>query len=490
MQSLSSADEQSLLEGVKKAVDLVDNRGLSPNEAIQQVAEELNYSPGFAKAACNAFNNGRQLAQWNANDTVLDKLAGFPLADYEAVHEALWGNSQEKVAACVPFGKPQFVSYDEQIRQELRNADISAFTKSASEAEVDPDLADYRQAANVKSAYNRVKWEQRQVEESRRLKVASEDRLNLNVHLLESYFRKFAYDRLPLAQVEYSASAYYGKPGKALMDYVATRFPSEKRADDHQSSWVGFHQPVDRSAEPYTLIAACIKQAQVHNQMSARLAEAEEKLAAVEEAYQSFIQPHATAQNSSQLTLTPSLLPDEMGQKQASSTSAKSNDKQASILSGLAGGAGMGLTRNVADSITGPDDSSQKMERQINELESPEHQNELRKIRAQTVLTQLMSDPEGPLSRYDPEEVLQAYNEMVQLSPRLADQPAALGPLLNKQLMGATEPFEVGEQVKLEKGLKDVQAPQSTVGKGLPTSKSTSSSRQVDLMKNEASILS
>ena len=159
-------------------------------------------------------------------------------------------------------------------------------------------------------------------------------------------------------------------------------------------------------------------------------------------------------------------------------------EKQASILSGLAGGAGMGLTRNVADSITGADDSAQRLESQINELESPDHQNELRKIRAQTVLTQLMSDPEGPLSQYDPEEVLQAYNEMVQLSPRLADQPSAIGPLLNKKLMGETEPFEVAEQVSLEKGLKDVQAPQSSA----PPKSSTS--KQVDLMKNEASILS
>jgi hypothetical protein len=135
--------------------------------------------------------------------------------------------------------------------------------------------------------------------------------------------------------------------------------------------------------------------------------------------------------------------------------------------------------------MTGPDSSKQQLENQINELESPDHQNELRKIRAQTVLTQLMSDPEGPLSQHDPEEVLQAYNEMVQLSPRLADQPAAIGPLLNKKLMGETEPFEVAEQVNLEKGLKDVQAPQSSA----PAAPAANSD-QVDLMKNETSILS
>ena len=74
MQSLSKSDEQRLLDGVKTAVDLVDNQSFSPNDAIQKVAEQLHYSPGFLKSACNAFNTGRQLAQWNSNESVLDKL--------------------------------------------------------------------------------------------------------------------------------------------------------------------------------------------------------------------------------------------------------------------------------------------------------------------------------------------------------------------------------------------------------------------------------
>jgi len=122
-----------------------------------------------------------------------------------------------------------------------------------------------------------------------------------------------------------------------------------------------------------------------------------------------------------------------------------------------------------------------RLESQIQDLDSPDHTNELRKIRAQTVLTQLMSDPDSPLSSYDPEEVMTAYNEMVQLSPRLADQPAALAPMLNKRLMGNTEPFEVGEALKLEEGLQKTQAP------SLPDTETKS---QTDLMNNEASILS
>lgn len=474
MQSLSKSDEQKLLDGVKQAVDLVDNQGMTPNTAMKKVAEEFKYSPGFLKAACNAFNNGRQLAQWKANDNVLDKLASFPLADYETIHDEMWGSSQEKVASASAFS-PRFESYEDQARNELLNMDLSSFEKAASDEkpEVHPMAADEQAEMRAKRAYDAFEYRRRELEEARREKTANEDRLYLKMHLLENYFKKFAYDRLPLAQVEHGVAAYFGQPGKSLMQYVAERFPREKRASDHQPTWEGFKQPVNRNQEPYTLVADCIKQAQELHKANAALKVAEEKLAAAKEGVAPFLQPRPGDQNGSQPILTPSLLPEEPGQKQAASSEQQQTDKEASIFGGIAGGMGLGAGKGLMEGMTG--DPRKQLESQIGELESPDHLNELRKIRAQTVLTQLMSDPDNPLSGYDPEEVLTAYNELVQLSPRLADQPSAIAPLLNKRLMGNTEPFEVGEQLKLEEGLKKVQAPQS---------------EPVDLMKNEASILS
>jgi|SaaInlV_100m_DNA_2_1039680.scaffolds.fasta_scaffold10342_2 hypothetical protein len=469
MQSLSKSDEQQLLDGVKKAVDLVDNQDTSPNAALQKVAEELNYSPGFVKAACNAFNNGRQLAQWNANDSVLDKLASFPLADYDIVHDAIWGKEQEKVATVSSF-MPKFASYEDQARQQLLNMDIGSFEKSASAREPSPEEKDYEGELRIKLAFNKVEFRRRQFEDARREKVAAEDNLNLKIHLLESYFKKFAYDRLPLAQVENAAAAYYGKPGAALVSYVAARFPSEKRAADHQPTWAGFNQPADRNAEPYTLISECIKQAQVHNAMAGFLEDAKNELAEAEKSAASFTQPRSSSNNGSPAILTPSLIEGVPG------------EKQANVLSGLAGGMGLGMSKNLMEESG---EAARQIESQVQELDSPEHLNELRKIRAQTALTQLMSDPGSPLSEYDPEEVLMAYNELVQLSPRLADQPSALGPLLSKKLMGNAEPFEVGETLKMEESLQKTQPQQAS-----PSSSPQDKKSPADLMKNEASIIS
>ncbi len=464
MQSLSKSDEQLLLDGVKQAVDLVDHQGFSPNDAVQKVAEDLNYSPGFVKAACNAFNTGRQLAQWNANDSVLDKLASFPLADYDTIHANIWGNSQEKAASVSPqLGQPRFESYEDQARHALLTMSIGSVEKSAEAEEPSPLVADYRGEVRVKAAFDALEWQRRNVEECRRQKSAADDQLNLKLHLLEGYFKKFAYDRLPLAQVEDAVTTYCGKPGAALMGYVASKFPSEKRAADHQPTWAGFNQPSDRTAEPYTLVEACIKQAEQVNQQEQQLAQAITKLAEAEGHIASFTRPQPESTKLSQSILTPSLIEE-------------SGEKQASVLAGMMGGAGMGFSSTLAKEIS--QDEDQSIQSKIEELDDPSHLDEMRKIRAQTVLTELMTDPTNPLSEHDPEEVLKVYNEMVQLSPRLADQPGALGPMLNKRIMGNVEPFEVGEQLKIEESLNKTQSN--------PVQQKSVS----DLMKNEASIIS
>jgi hypothetical protein len=437
MERLSSRDEELLLAGVKKAVDLVDNHSYSPNDALFKIAKDLGYTPGFLKAACSAFNTGRQLAQWESNSSVLDKLADFPLADYSTLHDRIWGTTKEKVASC--DSPVKFRSYKDYQASSLLNLELSTREKVASVVESEPELT-------VKRAFDNKDYQTRLLEVAKQEKFAAENLLNYNLHLLVSYFQKSAYDRLPLAQVEHAAGIYFGKPGAELLNYVASQFPSEKRASDHKSTWSGFHAEVKRNAEPYTLIEVCIKQA-------AALAVAESKLTAAITA----ARKAEKAANDLYAKISPPVT-----QKEAN---------LGNILGGVAGGFGMGAAKNLGESVAEGGQSA--LENEIKNLDSPEHLNELRKIRAQTALTQMMSDPENPISEYDPDQVLSAYNDLVQLSPRIADQPAAIGPLLRKRLMGNVEPFELAETLKLEEGLKRTQ-----------------SSNLPNVMRNEASILS
>jgi hypothetical protein len=93
------------------------------------------------------------------------------------------------------------------------------------------------------------------------------------------------------------------------------------------------------------------------------------------------------------------------------------------------------------------------------DLEDPQHANELRKIKTHAMINSMMTDPDSPISGHDPEKVLQAYNEIAQLAPRAAEQPAVLGPLLRRRLEGHAEPFEAKEMTDIEKGLAASKAP-------------------------------
>jgi len=96
----------------------------------------------------------------------------------------------------------------------------------------------------------------------------------------------------------------------------------------------------------------------------------------------------------------------------------------------------------------------------VSELFDPQHDAELARIKTQAMLSEFMSvDP--VISSYDPEEVASAYNQVTQLAPRVAQQPAVMRGLLRKMLQqsDSLEPFEAEQLAKIEQTLKSVAEP-------------------------------
>ncbi len=77
----------------------------------------------------------------------------------------------------------------------------------------------------------------------------------------------------------------------------------------------------------------------------------------------------------------------------------------------------------------------------------------MRKIKAHSMLNSMLTDPDSPISGHDPDDVIGAYNEISQLAPRAAEQPAAVKPLLARRLQGNVQPFEAKEITDIEKGI-------------------------------------
>jgi hypothetical protein len=443
MQSLNKSDESKLLNGVKLAATYVDKQGMTPNDALVKVSEELSLLPGQARAAVNAFNNGRQLAQWKANSPVLDKLAEFPLADFDVVKEKVWGGSTK--SANDHYTRPATTIHSDyskdpgwvNLRDKRALASVNIPTRFGNEklAASSHEVSEKSQQA-ASSAWSNFDMSRRTYEDFRSKHAAATDNLGIKINLLSNYFKKFARDRLAFDIVEKAASVYYGPKGQLLMDLVAERFPQEKRAAD-----TGGHSdsPLDRSAQPFNLINDAVSAARDLNDAQSAMGVAKQAMDAAKEALNPFSQaPPQKSQESTESS--PYLIPEAVGaEKEASGL----------ITGALIGGASKPLMEGLISG--GANDKA--VAKAESQLGSPEHENELRKIKAQVMLADMMSDTDNPISGYEPSEVLEAYNNLSQLAPRLSDQPAAIQPLLAKRLAGTTEPFEIKEISDIEKSL-------------------------------------
>lgn len=437
MLELNENDEQLLLRGVKRAAELTD-AGMSANDAMLKTAQELKYTPGFLRVACNAFNTGRQNAQWDSHSDILDKLASVELVDYSKVADELWGvKSAEKYASAVsspsrsiPKSPPVTTYADVRTSWKMSGPEFVSTTteKQASEKTADEKRAE--SAAQVALKFRNLSHLRQAMERSRTEKAAAESAFNLELHKLYSYFRQSPDLRASLESVKTAAVTYRGEICSNLFDYVEATVPPKLLRGGHSKL------ATDWSKAPFCYVDALLSKG---SELAKRTA-AYDKVAADYVALYDELHPSP-----------PKPGPDPAAEIDLGLM------KDAGLLSGMLSASAFGATRSAMDSLK--EDEDKKLEKYVTDLDSPDHLNQLRKVRAQTILAELMSDPDNPISSYDPEQVAREYNNLVEMSPRLADQPAVISSVLNKRLVGNTEPFELAETLKLEEGLKKTQAP-------------------------------
>jgi hypothetical protein len=441
VETLSSAEEQRLLENVKRAVDLADNHNLSPDAALTKVAQEAKWTPGHLRAAVSAFNNGRQVAQWGANTNIFDKLAEFPLADYDAIKDAVWGKAAAEKQAAERRGiDPEYAQPPGWRRDPYREMLLGRSLKTGFEkTAADQAIGDPDPWVPVRRAYHARAAAQRTFEDARTKFSHDHDLLRVQVKLLEGYFRKSAMDRLAFPAFDAGMRVYHGAAGKRLADILAAGLPREKRAADAD---LYASRPLDRASPPFTYAAKAIALAQQIYYDKQAMDKAYQGLEQAAEALRPFASTPSPQQGE---RLSASLL---------------GTEKAAGLGEIFMGGVGHQMLSKQFGGKAKDDIQDMSLD-----LEDPEHENELRKIRQQVVLNNILSDPENPISGHDPEEVLQAFNDISKMTPRAAEQPLALQTELAKRLSGNMEPFEIKDMNEIEKGLQKTHG--SPLGVGL-----------------------
>lgn len=429
MKPLSKEAELNIMGAIEDVCAAVQE-GLTPTAALAKVAAARQLGPHYIKLAAAGYNSGAVTYQREQGDSILSKLAEFPLVDPDAVIGELYPETipppaVEKAATDVsaeyrqpprfrprPAGGVEKAAYD-RVAALLRPADAAP--------EVPPPSWSQKYADYAKQS--------QQLAEDRRQYAAAQDAFLGQLGQLGDYFRRSAYDvAYTPKEVQAALTARYGAAGRHLFDCLTHRTklavygPAKLR-------------PLDWEAEPLRLATTCLETAR----MLPRLKQACEQRAAQVEALHAELFPPARPA-ADPFAARPSILGKEAA------------PKAASFLGAVVGG---GLARMATQAAPKP--TGELAGDMLAKLDDPQQEDELRSIQARTLLQDLMMNDEV-ISGYDPEQVYGAYNEISQTMPRAATQPAIIRSILRKRLaQGSLEPFEAAEMANIERTLAQTQ---------------------------------
>lgn len=452
MKPIDDHDKTRLTRAAEKMAALVDRDGLTPTEALVKVSRDENLTPGWIRTVGYAYNTARQLEQHETAKSTLDKLASFDLADPDAAIEQAYPPRDNTKAASLRADLGTTAWFDRVEASRQAAATLSALDRLApltKLASAEPPTP-YRDERAVEKAMWGIRDAKRAHEDLRGKASACRDKLAHEVAQLVIYFKKRANERLPLDVVEYACRNSFGSAVTPLFDLVhhqaglngSSRYDAkEKRAGDLPPL---LGHGLNRQAPPFTFVDRAVKLAE---QLAAYQAALTDSAGTVEKQAEECLAPFVATG----VPISSSCFVDSQrlaGEKNA-------------FMGGAAMGATMGgmLGRGLGDM---PKTKNDLIEDAWLDLESPDHQNEIRRIKAETMLTSLMTDPDEPISahaRRNPDAVLRHYNEIAQMAPRTAEQPAALRPVLRSRLEGNPATFEAKELTDIEKGLAASRLP-------------------------------
>lgn len=423
--------EEQLLRAVKKAVQLVDDEHMHPNAAVAKAAQAEDLTSEMTRRVAEAYNTGRTAYQRETSSGILDKLATFELADPDKVLAEIYSGVPKKasntdVSDCytkAPTG-PKF----DEVRLEKKVASYVdslmapiKTTKTASEKRrVEPELSIHDARTYMENASAKVS----------QAKYAFAQKLSA----LSNYFvTKFSYDRQPLGLVAYNVGVMHGERGNALMDHVESMTGitrTKEAANSVNRTW-----KVCRTAEPYSIVQDCL--------------DAADKVAELSEEYDAKCAIFAKVAGDLYGKMAQPIKPIELKCEKTSVLRNSLFNKEA-LLGNVLGGAVGG----TAATGTFGGDPKDLVDAGVNSLSDPKHDNALRAIRSRALLANLMTN-DDVLSGYPSEDVIGAYNTLSQLSPRGAQQPAAVQAFLRNYMSqgGHVPMFEAMEAANLEKTL-------------------------------------
>jgi hypothetical protein len=426
MTPLGKEAEARIMGAIEKTVDLV-NAGAAPNSAIIKVAQDAQLKPGEINMLVHAYNTGRTTQQRHDGEDVFEKAADFDLADPSIVLETIYPS---KVKTAAEITREVVVSSDYQISPRWALARKAEAEKRAACPAVTPMVpkpaplpAD--DAFRIRSAQAIAGQARLDGEEARRVKSAAYDRLVARLDDIGQYFQTIG--SVPFGWFRKQAGLLHGQRGEQLCELLAERQPIlSKQAND------GRVRPSRGPA--FELFNAALSQladfAEKHAAYETLRPELEKK---ANEALRPFVPARPRSVFSDEPVKSANLWGSPFSQN-------------------VAGGYGKSIIDSIANSVSAP--NTDAVNSVLKDLTDPQHEADMRNIRLQSNLQDLMTtDP--IISGYPSDQVSAGFDEINQMAPRLAEQPAALRAALGKYLQqGRLADFDIDQMLGSENKLK------------------------------------
>lgn len=491
MRTLSKAAEETLLAAIEKAAEYV-NSGLAPNDAIIKSASEANIPAGHINLMVHAYNTGRTNKQREQGENTLEKAADFALADVGVVTAALFPKqvktsqamARDEVVSTEYAVSPKGMLARRQLAQQKMAASAHQWPASTY---VRPPRDDREEA---RRQYSQKVAEQREYEELRRQSQAAYYKAAATMDSLHEYFRRPGNMSFQDAVAE--TELRVGAAGVAVLKKVAAVYPHlEKQAATNLAHF--------GPCEPVNLVLAVISAVEEYN-AAEKLAAAKKKPEPVKKAEVAINTGSILYRPEDEpLTLKEAAIPGldtiylndgsehkvlaDPGYRATAEERArgfqdgfrpfgaarpkppvppapekpKEPGRRSAFLHGLTD-TEMSLNRplsytagSLARSVLTPADPKEMSGKALMQLTDPDHEMNLRNIRAQSVLNDLiLNDP--VISGHDPSDVSLAFNELSELAPSMVDSPAAMTALLRKRLeAGQLADFDVKQLMEMER---------------------------------------
>jgi hypothetical protein len=445
---LTKEAEASILSAVTDVCGHVDD-GLSPTAALRKVAEASDFPPDMIRLIAIGYNTGAANHQRETQKTAMLKFAAVPLADADSVVSELYPSQVKSAAEAynstavsdeysrAPRGRKITNRISEKVASDRE--DLFRRTIKKPEAYRPEDL-------RAKHAFEGLQRRKQQLEIMRGKVSHARDQFLTALDKFASEMHKAVFFKTAnMAEVNFLAEQLFGQPGKLAVKMAYDHFGGKKIPDP-----VPNKTPADLTQEPLRSLSLAVEKGAAYSRLDEEYRRAQEKASRESlDSVREFFTPPERPVGSSILASR---------QRKEAEAQKKNAEKQASGLVGML--IASNAAKNLMSDAAKPPETSSLVNKYTEELGDPQHENELRAIQAETMLQDFINNDEV-LSGYQPDRILTAYNELSQLSPRAANQPAVMRPLLRKYMAaGGLEPFESREMADIEKTMAQSSSPQ------------------------------